>query len=94
MPFRGPRSGVGQLGWGLSVAILFYFRAFLKANIDQTELVSPRLNLTANQLFWIGYAQDYCLWGDEFEYYTRLEDVILVSQVSIHLMSTRKKFFI
>ena len=44
----------------------------MKANAEQEEVVPPALNLTAQQLFWVGYGQDHCLENlnlryDEFE---------------------------
>ena len=48
----------------------------MKANANQEEVVPPALNLTAQQLFWVGYGQDYCLLGDRFEDYDRFEDIL------------------
>ena len=42
----------------------------------QEEVVPPALNLTAQQLFWVGYGQDYCLLGDEYEIYDTFEDIL------------------
>ena len=53
-----------------------FTRAFLKANEAQEEVVPPKLNLTPQQLFWVGYAQDYCLLGGMFEYFDTFEDVL------------------
>ena len=52
------------------------FRAFLKANAQDKEIIPPALNLTAQQLFWVGYGQDYCLLGDRFEKYETIEEVV------------------
>ena len=43
------------------------FRAFVKANRSNKDIMIPDLNLTANQLFWVGYAQTECLLSD-YEY--------------------------
>ena len=52
------------------------FRAFLKANAEEKEVVPPELDLTPQQLFWVGYGQDYCLLGGNFERYDNLGDLI------------------
>ena len=56
----------------------------MKANAEQEEVVPPALNLTAQQLFWVGYGQDWCLFSgfenDKFE--DLLDDwVIFISSV-------------
>merc|ERR1740137_387157 len=48
------------------------YRAFLKANAEVKEVVPLDLNLTAQQLFWVGNAQYYCLWN--FEEYRNIYD--------------------
>jgi len=40
------------------------YRAFIKANRAEKEIMPPGLNLTSQQLFWVGYAQDWCLLSD------------------------------
>ena len=42
------------------------FRAFVKANRSNKDIMIPDLNLTANQLFWVGYAQTKCLYDYEY----------------------------
>ena len=56
--------------------VTFCFRAFLKANAEEKEIVPPALNLTAQQLFWVGYGQDYCLLGDRFEDSENIKDIL------------------
>jgi len=46
----------------------------LKANAEVKEVVPLDLNLTAQQLFWVGNAQYYCLWY--FEEYRKLGELI------------------
>ena len=53
-----------------------FTRAFLKANEAQEEVVPPKLNLTPQQLFWVGYAQNWCLLGGDFELIDTFEDVL------------------
>ena len=48
----------------------------MKANAKQDEVVPLALNLTAQQLFSVGYGQDYCLLGDRFEDYDTFEDIL------------------
>jgi len=52
------------------------YRAFLKASEDVQEVIPPNLNLTAKQLFWVGYAQDYCLLGGRYEKYDKFSDLL------------------
>ena len=56
------------------------FRAFVKANRGEKEIMPPGLNLTSQQLFWVGYAQEWCLlsnYYDTFEETLNYEGVIL-----------------
>ena len=48
----------------------------MKANEKQEEVVPIALNLTAQQLFWVGYGQEFCLWGGYFEIYDKFEDIL------------------
>ena len=48
----------------------------MKANAEVKEVVPPALNLTSQQLFWVGYAQDYCLLGGRFTEYKKLGELI------------------
>jgi len=52
------------------------YRAFLKASEAVQEVIPPNLNLTAKQLFWVGYAQDYCLLGGSYERYNKFSDLL------------------
>ena len=48
----------------------------MKANAAQEEVVPPGLNLTPAKLFWVGYGQDYCLLGGDFERHDTFTDVL------------------
>ena len=48
----------------------------MKANRVEEEIIPPGLNLTAQQLFWVGYAQDYCLLGGGYEDSDSFEGVL------------------
>ena len=52
------------------------YRAFLKALDRSDEYVPSKLNLTPRQLFWVGYAQDWCLLGGYQSDRTSLGDKI------------------
>ena len=42
----------------------------------QEEVVPPTLNLTAQQLLWVGYGQTHCLLGGDFEHVDKFEDIL------------------
>jgi len=50
------------------------YRAFEKANRANKDIMLPGLNLTAKQLFWVGYAQTQCL--RDYEYASSFEDAL------------------
>ena len=50
-------------------------RAFLKAMEKQEEVVPPALNLTAQQLYWVGQGQTFCLLGG-FEHVDNFEEIL------------------
>ena len=48
----------------------------MKASEATQEVIPPKLNLTAKQLFWVGWAQDFCLLGGGYEYYDKFSDLL------------------
>merc|ERR1712013_448324 len=50
------------------------YRAFLKASEAAREVIPPKLNLTAKQLFWVGHAQTHCLYT--YERYSLFSDLL------------------
>ena len=62
---------------------MYFSRAFLK--LTGEEKYPESLNLTAKQLFWVGYAQDWCLNNN---YYTKYKNLGI--QTEIELQHLRK----
>ena len=64
------------------------YKAFKKKYSNLDKLPNSGLNLTAQQLFWVGYAQDYCLIGNPSPYseYKDTGDLIQqsVQRISSH----------
>jgi len=61
---------------GVKVAL----RAYNKAKGGEDDTCLPSIPLSQKQLFWIGYAMNWCVFGD-YEYYENIED-LLTSGVS------------
>jgi len=63
----------GSLTLGENIAdnggIKLAYRAFINGNRAENEMIPPGLNLTSKQLFWVGYAQNWCLtdYNDDYE---------------------------
>ena len=54
----------------------------MKEKAEEEEVVPPALNLTAQQLFWVGFGQSWCLFGGNFERDDSFEDVLMSNEVS------------
>ena len=48
----------------------------MKANAEEKEVVAPALNMTSQQMFWVGFGQTFCTVAGWYEKYENLGDLI------------------
>ena len=48
----------------------------MKANAEEKEVVAPALNMTSQQMFWVGFGQTWCTVAGWYENYENLGDLI------------------
>ena len=80
--------------WQITILRLLFFRAFVKAYQTEKDIVPLGINLTPKQLFWVGFAQDFCLFRGEYK--IDIKDVLkykVTLQQQKSKLSPNQKYF-
>ena len=59
-------------------------RALQRVNVQEQEIVPKSLNLTTNQLFWLGWGQTWCTLQDLYERVPSLQTLLKAFQGETH----------